>query len=129
MSYELASDFLNDLFNERDFSKNVMKSDILENDDEYKVYIDLPGAKKEDIHLEYKDFNLVVSYSVKSSYHQDENKNHKVIKRERYSGNYSRSFYIPNIDDKTINASYHDGILEVVLLKKKSNFGTSIEIK
>ena len=129
MSYELASDFLNDLFSDRDFSRNVMKSDVLENEDEYKVLIDMPGAKKENIHLEYKDFNLVVSYSIKSSVHDEENKNHKVIKRERYSGNYSRSFYLPNVDERSISASFNDGTLTVILLKKKSNSGTSIEIK
>ena len=129
MSYELASDFLNDLFSDREFSRNVMKSDVLENEDEYKVLIDMPGAKKENIHLEYKDFNLVVSYSIKSSVHDEENKNHKVIKRERYSGNYSRSFYLPNVDERSISASFNDGTLTVILLKKKSNSGTSIEIK
>lgn len=129
MSYELASDFLNELFSDRDFSRNVMKSDVLENEDDYKVLIDMPGAKKENIHLEYKDFNLVVSYSIKSSVHDEENKNHKVIKRERYSGNYSRSFYLPNVDERSISASFNDGTLTVILLKKKSNSGTSIEIK
>lgn len=127
MSYEMTTDLLDQLFNERFYSKNLMKSDIYENDNEYKIFVEIPGVKKEDIHLEYKDFNLVISYSFKNN--DTENENHKVLKRERFVGNYSRSYYMPNIDERNISASYNDGILKVVLLKKKNENGISIEIK
>ncbi len=127
MSYEMTTDLLDQLFNERFYSKNLMKSDIYENDNEYKIFVEIPGVKKEDIHLEYKDFNLVISYSFKNN--DTENENHKVLKRERFVGNYSRSYYMPNIDERNISASYNDGILKVILLKKKNENGISIEIK
>ena len=127
--YDLTNEFLEDLFNERGYQKGLMRSDVLENEDEYKVLAELPGVNKENIHLEYKDFNLVISYSVKSSNNNEENKNHKLVKRERFAGNFSRSFYLPNVDERSISASYKDGILEVVLLKKKNTNGISIEIK
>ncbi len=127
--YDLTRDFLNDLFVEGGYTKNLMKSDLLENENEYKVLAELPGVKKENIHLEYKDYNLVISYSVKASKNEEENKDHKLVNKERFSGNFSRSFYLPNVDERSISASYKDGILEVVLLKKKNTNGISIEIK
>ncbi len=127
MSYDVTTDLFDQLFNERFMSKNLMKSDVLENEDEYKIFIEIPGVKKEDIHLEYKDFNLIVSYSFKNE--DAENNNYKVLKRERFVGNYSRSYYMPNIEERNISATYSDGILKIILLKKKNQNGFSIEIK
>ena len=47
--YDLTRDFLNDLFVEGGYTKNLMKSDLLENENEYKVLAELPGVKEENI--------------------------------------------------------------------------------
>ena len=68
----------------------LMKTDVHEHDDHYEVDIDLPGFKKEEIKLELNNGYLTVG----ASKEHDQTNNGKVIRKERYSGSMSRSFYV-----------------------------------
>ena len=69
----------------------AMKTDITEKDGNYTLDMELPGCKKEDIHLELNDGYLNVSASHNTSKDEKDDKGN-VIRQERYSGTFSRSF-------------------------------------
>lgn len=103
-----------------------MKVDIFEKDDLYNMEIEIPGFKKENIMVDYKDGYLTISAK------KDETKEDKeYIRRERFYGEYQRSFYIGDIDDTQINAQFNDGLLTVTFPKSddKSSRKKSIEIQ
>lgn len=74
-------------------SHDLMNTDVKETDDGYELTIDMPGIQKENLKAELKDGHLTVSAS--TDYNNDEkNDDGKYIRRERYSGSFSRSFYV-----------------------------------
>ena len=90
---------------------NVMKTDVRENKDSYDVFVDLPGFKKEDVKLDLQNGYLTVSAHRNSS-HEDKDDNGRWLRRERYAGSCSRSFYVgDDVKDSDIHASYKDGTL------------------
>ena len=95
-------------------AQNVMKTDVKETDKGYEVDVDLPGFKKDEIHLELNDGYLTIS-AEKSMEKDDENKKGKILRQERYVGVMQRSFYVTEED---IKASYESGVLHVIIPKK-----------
>ena len=91
------------------------KTDILDKGDHYLVRAELPGFKKEDIHLDVNGDCLTISAS-----HQEESKEEKdrFIRRERRYGSMSRSFDISGVEADKIEAAYKDGVLELKLPKR-----------
>ncbi|WP_220751331.1 Hsp20/alpha crystallin family protein [Apilactobacillus xinyiensis] len=105
---------------------NNMKTDIIDNGDTYEVNAELAGFDKNDIHMDYRDNTLSIN-AKKNANHDEENS--KVVFSEISSNDIKRSFYLPNVDIKKIQASYEDGILNVVLPKVNGdNQGHSISI-
>ena len=100
---------LDDLFEEEGAR---MKCDIYEKDNTYHVDMDLPGFKKEEIKVECNKGNLIVSAEKK---HEEEEKDEKkkYLRRERVYGKYSRSFYLGDVDEENIEASYNNGTLHI----------------
>ena len=99
-------------------AQNVMKTDVKETDDGYEVDIDLPGFKKDEIHLELNNGYLTIS-TQKSLVKDDENKHGKMLRQERYSGMMQRSFYVgEHLTEEDIKASYESGVLHVSIPKK-----------
>ncbi len=99
-------------------SKNMMKTDIKENDSEYEVNVDLPGFKKDELKLELKNGYLVITAS-KELDKDEEDKKGRYIRRERYVGSMSRSFYVGNaVTQEDIRAKYENGILILSIPKK-----------
>ncbi|MGB5325620.1 MAG: Hsp20/alpha crystallin family protein [Pseudomonadales bacterium] len=90
--------------------------DVVEKEDGYTLKLDLPGVKKEDVNLQLRDGMLTIEAS-----HSDENteeKDGKVIRRERRTGRFARSFSVGrNIAESDISAAFKDGVLEVSLPK------------
>ena len=85
-------------------------------DDRYELTADLPGMKKEDVALHYENGYLTVAASHdESTDEKDEAGNY--IRRERHTGEVSRSFYIDGIDEANIHAEFKDGVLQVKLPK------------
>ena len=98
---------------------HIMKTDVKEKDNAYEVTIDLPGFKKEDIKGEIKDGYLVITASTNTE-NEDKDEDGKYIRRERYSGTCSRSFYVgEDVKEDDIKAKFEDGTLKVVIPKKE----------
>ena len=124
----LFDDFMDDAF-ERNFfggrnplygkhSKNLMKTDVKETETGYELDIDLPGFKKDEIIAHLEDGYLTVSAA--KGVDKDEKDNEgRYIRRERYSGSMTRSFYVGNaVTEEDIKAKYEDGILSLSIPKK-----------
>ena len=99
-------------------SKNMMKTDIRETDGSYELDIDLPGFKKDEIKVQLKDGYLTLS-AAKGLDKDAKDKEGNYIRRERYAGSMSRSFYVGDgVKEEDIHAKYEDGILKLSLPKK-----------
>ena len=95
----------------------LMKADVKEKDNAYEVSLTVPGIKKDDIEIELKEGYLTVSASTTHENDQKE-ENGKYIRRERYSGSASRSFYVGDqVNEEDIKARYVDGILTLDIPK------------
>ena len=101
------------------YGKNVsrlMKTDVRETEKTYELDIDLPGFKKDEIQIELKDGYLTVS-AEKGLDKDEEDKNGRVIRQERYAGACSRSFYVGDVKPEDIKAKYEHGVLTVLVPK------------
>lgn len=97
----------------------VMRTDVKETENSYELAIELPGFKKEDVKAELKDGTMTISAVAK---HENEEKdaNGRFIRRERYTGSCSRSFYVGEaVTEEDISAKFEDGILKVTVPKKE----------
>lgn len=120
MDFPFSSDFWGRKhpFYESNSLQSVMKTDIRENDGDYELDIDLPGYKKEDITAQLKNGCLTISASRNENRDEKDEKGN-FIRRERYMGSTSRSFYVGDaIHEEDIHAKYEDGILKLSVPKK-----------
>ena len=93
------------------------KEDIRETEDAYELDIDLPGFKKDEVSLKLEQGYLTIS-AAKGLDKDDENKNGRYIRRDRYTGACSRSFYVGDqLKPEDISAKFEDGILKIHLPK------------
>lgn len=100
-------------------TNGLMQTDITEKDDSYEVTMNLPGFKKEDVRGELKDGYLVVSATTNTS-NDEKDSEGRYIRRERYSGSCSRSFYVgEDITQEDIRAKFEDGTLKLSIPKKE----------
>ncbi len=107
-------------------AKNLMKTDVKETEKGYEVAIDLPGFKKDELHLELNDGYLTIS-AAKGLDKDEKDKNDKYIRRERYAGSMSRSFYVgENMKEEDIHAKYENGILTLDVPKEEENRGKTL---
>ena len=98
----------------------VMRTDVKESETGYELHIDLPGYKKEDVKAELKDGNLTITATTNVTNDQKD-ENGKYIRRERFCGNCSRSFYVGDYVEQTdIKAKFEDGILKISVPKKEA---------
>ena len=101
-------------------SSSVMKTDVKETDEAYELEIELPGYRKEDVKAELKDGYLTIS-AQKTENKDEQDKAGNYIRRERFMGSASRSFYVGEIVEKDdIKAQFRDGILFVTVPKKEA---------
>lgn len=97
----------------------IMKTDVRESDTGYELDISLPGYKKEDVRAELKDGYLTINASTSLDKDEKDEKTGKYIRRERYSGSCSRSFYVgKNMTEEDIKAKFEDGVLKLSVPKK-----------
>lgn len=112
-------------------ARNMMKTDVRELDGSYELDIDLPGFKKDEISVDLKNGYLTIG-ATKGMDKDEKDKNGKYIRRERYAGVCSRSFYVGNVvRPEDISAKYEDGILKLSVpkaVKKELPETTSVEI-
>mgnify|MGYP002649401047 CR=1 FL=1 len=101
-------------------ANNVMKTDVKETDTGYEVDIDLPGFKKDEIQLELNDGYLTIS-AEKGLDKEEKDKKDKYIRRERYAGSMSRTFYVgESVTENDIHAKYENGILTLDVPKEEA---------
>lgn len=98
-------------------ARNLMKTDVREEDNTYELDVDLPGFKKDEIQVDLKDGYLTIGAS-KGLDKDQQDENGKYIRRERYAGVCSRSFYVGDaVRPENISAKYADGILKLSVPK------------
>ena len=100
-------------------ARNLMKTDVRELDGSYELDVDLPGFKKDEITMKLENGTLTVS-AAKGLDKDEENKEKKYVRRERYAGGMSRSFYVgEHVDVEDIHPKYENGILSFIVPKKE----------
>jgi len=116
-NFDLFDDFFRDDFFDKK-EKSLMKTDIEEGKDKYIIEMDLPGYQKENINLSLKEGYLSIHAKVSKEENDEQDK--KYVRRERFYGECSRSFYVgDNIKEEDINAQFKDGILKIDIPKKE----------
>ena len=99
-------------------AKNLMKTDVEETEKGYEVDMDLPGFKKDEFSILLENGYLTVS-AAKGLDKDEEDKKGKYIRKERYAGSMSRSFYVgEDITEDEISAKFENGILQLKVPKK-----------
>ena len=95
----------------------VMKTDIKENDKEYELTIELPGYKKENVNAELKDGYLIINANNEKNEEEKDEKGY--IRKERYVGSCSRSFFVgKNLKEEDIKAKFDNGVLTLNVPKE-----------
>ncbi len=127
-SEDIFDQFFESFFNEDPYtSLNKLEKrlsgfsvDVIDDGDCYVIEADLPGFDKDNVKLSYQDQQLTISAH---RVDLNEDKKEHFIRRERYCGDFKRSFFVDNIDPDAISASFNNGVLKVVLHKQplKSN--------
>ncbi len=98
--------------------KNIMKTDVREKDGNYELDIDLPGFKKEDVSIKLENGYLTITAS-KGLDKDEKDEQSGYIRKERWFGNCSRSFYVgESIQSDEIKARMEDGILHLTVPKE-----------
>lgn len=120
--FDLFDDFFNDPFfrggEKRPPVHPLMKTDIKETENSYIIDMDLPGYDKKDIQIDVENGYLNINAKIDNS--NDEEEKGKFIRRERYYGECSRSFYIgEDVCEDDIKASFKNGILTLDVPKVK----------
>lgn len=109
--------FLDDIFDDFLPTKEAsnMKCDIYEKDDKYFIEMDAHGFDKNDLKIEFDKGELSIKIS-KSEEKNDETKTY--IRKERYSKEYKRSFYVGEINSEDIKAEFERGVLKISVPKE-----------
>ena len=103
-------------------------ADVTERDTDYLVKADLPGVKKEDIHVTVE--NNVLSISAETKQEKEQKEGGRVIRQERCYGKYVRNLALNHkIDNAHVKAAYKDGVLELILPKVKEEIAKRIEVE
>ena len=98
---------------------NMMKTDVKENENDYELQVEVPGVNKENNSIDYE--NGYVTIAAKTNKSKDEkDKEGNYIRRERYSGSYSRSYYVGEVDRESIKAKLDNGVLSIIVPKAKA---------
>ncbi|MBQ7247205.1 MAG: Hsp20/alpha crystallin family protein [Lachnospiraceae bacterium] len=124
----LFDDFMDDFFNDgfatparrqakAPVGRPMMRTDVRENEHGYQLDIDLPGYGKDDVKVQLKEGYLTVN-ATKASSNDEKDEKGRYVRRERYTGSMSRSFYVgDDVTDADIKAKFKDGILTLDIPK------------
>jgi len=112
--------FFNDSFGRPYQTNSLMNTDIQETEQGYMLTMDIPGVKKEDVKAELKNGYLTIQAASKTSNDQQDSDGN-YIRRERYYGSCSRSFYVgEDVKQEDIKARFEDGTLKILIPKKET---------
>ncbi len=117
--YDLWDEMFKDPFFTGESNK-IMKTDIKEKKDKYVIEMDLPGYEKDNIKIEIEDGYLSIHATADSSKDEKEDDG-EFVRKERYFGECSRSFYIgDDVTEEDIKASFKNGTLRIEVPKKEA---------
>ncbi len=106
----------------------TIKMDVNETDKAYVVQAEIPGVRKDEIHVAIEGNQVTISAEVKKESEQKEGD--RVLRSERYFGSVYRSFTVPvDLDESASTAKYDNGVLELTLAKKAPVAGRKLAIQ
>jgi HSP20 family protein len=104
-------------FMEKDFFKSMPAANIIEDPNQFKVELAVPGMSKQDFHINVENDVLTITAAKKE---EKEEKNEKFTRKEFYYGSFERSFTLPNsVASEKIEGKYENGILKLLIPKKE----------
>lgn len=109
----LLDDFFGDVSK---FKIHDMKCDIYEENNNYVVEMDVPGYSKDEIDIEVNRGYLTIGLSHKG---EDEVSDKNYIRKERVYGTTKREFYVGDVDEEGVKASFNEGVLKVIVPKRE----------
>ena len=119
--------FLRPERNDRAAPQSV-RVDVAETDKGYVVYAEIPGVKKDEIHVAIEGNQVTIAAEVKPLVVASEGT--RVLRAERYNGNVYRSFTLPvELDETASEAKYDNGVLELRLVKKPAVAGRKLTVQ
>ncbi len=122
--------FWNEVSNITETSNNslMLHCELNETDDEYQLSMDIPGMKRDDIHLKVDGNHLYVSGERQSTTEKSD-KTKKLYFSEKSYGSFSRGFTLPSaVDPEKVEACYEEGVLQVKVAKSSPNSSRKINI-
>lgn len=130
--FEDFNNMINEFFNEnwpsrKNFVKDTFKIDVQENEKEYVIEAELPGANKDEVNVELSDGRLMISFEKEEKI--DEEKKNYIHKERRYSS-MSRCIYLEDAKQDGVEAQLEKGLLTITVPKQemKENI-KKIEVK
>ncbi len=112
----------------REFGLTEFKTDIQDKGDSYLLEADLPGFKKEDIHIDLDGETMTIS-AERHSEHEEKDKEGNYLRCERSYGSYQRTFDISGIEESGLKAEYTDGVLKLTMPKKQQTVSSARRIE
>lgn len=122
LGFSLFDNMFDDMFRDPFFTNSsttkFMKTDIQEKDNNYILDMDLPGYEKDDVKAQLKDGYLTIT-AQKNTSNEEKDEKGNYIRKERYCGKCSRSFYVGDtVKEEDIKASFKNGILQLTFPKE-----------
>lgn len=105
-----------------------IKVDVKENEHAYTVHAEVPGVSKDEIHVAVDGNVVTLRAEVKQQ--DEQSKDDKLLRSERYYGAVSRSFQLPqDIDQTAAKAKYDNGVLTLTLPKRQGGSAQRLQIE
>jgi HSP20 family protein len=104
-----------------------IRLDVKETPEAYTVSAEIPGVKKDEIHVEVEGNEVTITAETKR---EDSKDGERFLRVERYYGKTARRFALPqDLDDTRAQANFTNGVLELTLPKKAAVSGRKLEVK
>jgi len=105
-----------------------LKTDIMEKDGKYILEVDVPGYKKDNLRLDLSNGYLTIIAERKDKSDSCDCSSCKCVRKERYYGKYTRSFYVGDIKEEDVKAKLEDGTLTITFPKNNSRLDSNSKI-
>ena len=99
-------------------ARSLMKTDVRDNGDSYALCVDLPGFSKDEVQVDLKDGYLTVT-AAKGLDKDESDEAGRYIRRERYAGSCTRSFYVGDVRPEEVSGKYESGVLCLTIPKRE----------
>jgi len=118
--FDLFDPFFNDeFFRGPKFDRppfEVLKTDVIENNDNYELVMDVPGIEKENISIDIEDGYITIGVTKKET---EETKKKHFVRKERFNFHQKRTFYVGNVEIDNIKAKLENGVLTITIPKEQ----------